>query len=29
VGRPQRHDQGYGVIGCGVRINQEERFHAA
>jgi len=22
----KRHDQGYGVIGSGVGINQEERF---
>ena len=29
LGRAQRHDQGNGVIGSGVRINQEERFHAA
>ena len=28
-GRAQRHDQGYGVVGSGVGINQEEWFHAA
>jgi hypothetical protein len=28
-GRAQRHDQSHGVIGCGVSINQELRFHAA
>ena len=27
--RAQRHDQGHGVIGSGVGINQEKRFHAA
>jgi len=27
--RAQRHDQSDGVIGSGVGINQEERFHAA
>ncbi len=25
----QRHDQGHGIIGSCVRVNQEERFHAA
>ena len=25
----QRHDQGHGVVGSGVGINQERRFHAA
>jgi hypothetical protein len=29
VGRAQRHDQSDGVIGSGVGVNQEERFHAA
>ncbi len=29
IGGTKRHDQGYGVIGSGVGINQEERFHAA
>ena len=29
LGRTQRHDQGHGVVGSGVRINQEEGFHAA
>ena len=29
LGRTQRHDQGYGVIGSGVGVNQEKRFHAA
>ena len=28
-GRAQRHDQGHGVIGSGVGIDEEERFHAA
>ena len=27
--RAQRHDQGYGIIGSRVGVNQEERFHAA
>ncbi len=29
AGRAQRHDQGHGVIGSGVGVNQEKRFHAA
>ena len=29
LGRSQRHNQGHGVIGSRVRVNQEERFHAA
>lgn len=29
LGRAKRHDQSDGVIGSGVGINQEERFHAA
>jgi hypothetical protein len=29
IRRPKRHDQGYGVIGSRVCINQEKRFHAA
>lgn len=27
--RAQRHDQSHGVIGSGIGVNQEERFHAA
>src|SRR5216683_3331955 len=29
LGRTQGHDQSNGVVGSGVGINQEERFHAA
>jgi hypothetical protein len=29
LGRAQRHDQGHGIIGSSIGINQEERFHAA
>jgi hypothetical protein len=29
VSGAQRHDQGYGIIGSSVGINQEKRFHAA
>jgi hypothetical protein len=29
IGRTKRHDQSYGIIRSSVRVNQEERFHAA
>ena len=29
LGRAKRHDQGHGVIGGGIGIDQEKRFHAA
>jgi len=29
IGRTKRHDQGHGIIGSRIGVNQEERFHAA
>ena len=29
LGRATRHDQSHGIIGSGIGINQEKRFHAA